>query len=54
MNAFSLPALAVMGFTLVVLYEVTGSLWVTIACHAAFNGTSVGLILLSRVVEIPS
>lgn len=54
LNAFSLPALAVMGFTLVVLYEVTGSLWVTIACHAAFNGTSVGLILLSRVVEIPS
>lgn len=52
-NFMSLPMLAFMGVVLVVLYEVTGSLWVTIGCHAAFNGTSVGLMLLTRLYEFP-
>ena len=50
-NIFSLPTLAVMGFVLAVLYEMTGSLWVTIACHAAFNGTTVGVHLVPKIVE---
>jgi len=52
-NLLSLPTLVVMGVVLVVLYEVTGSLWVTIACHAAFNGTTVGLMLWARYSGIP-
>ena len=52
-NLMALPLLVVMGITLVVLYEVTGSLWVPIACHAAFNGASMGLILIGRLYEIP-
>ena len=52
-NLMSLPTLAVMGVVLVVLYEVTGSLWVTIACHAAFNGTTVGLMLVAKYSGIP-
>lgn len=52
-NLLYLPTLAVMGVALVVLYEVTGSLWVTIACHAAFNGTMVGLMLWARYSGIP-
>ena len=53
-NLIALPLLVVMGITLVVLYEVTGSLWVTIGCHAAFNGTSMGLMLLRRFYELPT
>lgn len=53
-NLMGLPLLIVMGVALVVLYEVTGSLWVTIGCHAAFNGTSVGLMMIGRLAEIPA
>jgi membrane protease YdiL (CAAX protease family) len=53
-NVMSLPLLVVMGVVLVVLYEITGSLWVTIACHAAFNAVSIGLTMLSRLHEVPS
>ena len=53
-NVFSLPTLAVMGVVLVVLYEKTGSLWVTIACHAAFNGLTVGAHLIPKLVEAGS
>ena len=52
-NLMSFPALVVMGVVLVVLYEITGSLWVTIACHAAYNGTTIGLLLLARFNDIP-
>ncbi|MFT6863042.1 MAG: membrane protease YdiL (CAAX protease family) [Akkermansiaceae bacterium] len=52
-NFMSLPMLAFMGVVLVVLYEVTGSLWVTIGCHAAFNGTSIGVMLFARFYELP-
>ncbi|YCM42190.1 type II CAAX endopeptidase family protein [Verrucomicrobiaceae bacterium 227] len=52
-NLLSLPTLAVMGVVLVVLYEVTGSLWVSIACHAAFNGTTVGLMLWAKYSGVP-
>ncbi len=53
-NLMALPLLIVMGVVLVILYEVTGSLWITIGCHAAFNATSVGFMILSRVYEIPA
>jgi len=43
-----------MGITLVILYEVTGSLWVAIGCHAAFNGASMGIMLLGRFYELPT
>ncbi len=53
-NVFSLPTLAVMGVVLVVLYEMTGSLWVPIACHAAFNATTVGANLAPRILSFLS
>lgn len=52
-NVLGLPVLAVMGVVLVVLYERTGSIWVPIACHAAFNGATVFLLFMSRFVELP-
>ncbi len=52
-NMMSFPLLALMGIVLVVLYEITGSLWVPIACHAAFNGLSVGFMMLGRLYELP-
>lgn len=52
-NLMSLPMLAFMGVVLVVLYEVTGSLWVTIGCHAAFNGVAVAAMIGSRFQELP-
>ena len=53
-NLMALPMLALMGVVLAVIYERSKSLWVPIACHAAFNGTSVGLMLLARVYEFPT
>lgn len=52
-NLMSFPLLALMGIVLVVLYEITGSLWVPIACHAAFNGLQIGLMMLARLYELP-
>lgn len=52
-NLMSFPALVVMGVVLVVLYEITGSLWVPIACHAAYNGATVGFMFLAKFSEIP-
>lgn len=48
-NMMGLPLLVVIGVVLVILYEKTGSLWVTIGCHAAFNATNIGFMLLDRV-----
>ena len=53
-NVMALPMLALMGVILAVIYERSGSLWVPIGCHAAFNATSVGLMLISRVYEFPT
>jgi hypothetical protein len=50
-NVFSLPTLTVIGVVLVILYEKTGSLWITIACHAAFNATTVGANLVPRIMS---
>lgn len=52
-NLMALPMLALMGVVLAVVYEKSGSLWVPIGCHAAFNATSVGLMIISRVYEFP-
>lgn len=49
-NLMAFPMLALMGVVLAVLYEKTGSLWVVIGCHAAFNATTVGLTLISRLI----
>ena len=53
-NVMALPMLALMGVILAVIYERSGSLWVPIGCHAAFNATSVGLMLISRAFEFPN
>ena len=53
LNLMGLPQLALIGILLAILYEVTGSLWVPIICHMAFNGMSMGLILLSKLVPMP-
>nr|MBR9811995.1 CPBP family intramembrane metalloprotease [bacterium] len=53
-NVMALPMLALMGIILAVIYEKSGSLWVPIGCHAAFNATSVGLMLISRAYEFPT
>ena len=53
-NVMGLPMLALMGIILAVIYERSGSLWVPIGCHAAFNATSVGLMLISRVYQFPT
>lgn len=42
----SLPALFILAVCLGLAYEVTGSLFVPIAAHAAFNALQVGVILL--------
>lgn len=53
-NLMALPMLALMGVVLAVIYEKSGSLWVPVGCHAAFNATSVGVMLLSRMYELPT
>ena len=53
-NVMALPMLALVGVILAVIYERSGSLWVPIGCHAAFNATSVGLMLISRAFEFPN
>ena len=53
-NVMGLPMLALMGIILAVIYERSGSLWVPIGCHAAFNATSVGSMLIARVYEFPT
>ena len=53
-NVMALPMLALMGFILAVIYERSGSLWVPIGCHAAFNATQFGLMIISRAYEFPT
>ncbi len=52
-NLAGLPMLFVMGVLFVILYERTGSLWAPILCHAVFNGLMVGMMVLSKFVEVP-
>jgi len=47
-NLKSFPVLMLMGLALVALYEVTGSIWPPIACHALFNATTM-MIIFSNV-----
>ena len=53
-NVMGLPMLALMGIILAVIYERSGSLWVPIGCHAAFNATQFGLMIISRAYEFPT
>ena len=53
MNLMGFPQLALIGILLAILYEITGSLWVPIFCHMAFNGMSMSLMLLSKFVPVP-
>ena len=53
-NVMALPMLALMGIILAVIYERSGSLWVPIGCHAAFNATQFVLILIARAYEFPT
>ena len=54
MNLMGLPTLALMGVILAILYERTGSLWAPIICHMAFNAMSMGFMLLSKFIPMPS
>jgi len=54
MNLLGLPVLALMGVALAVLYERTGSLWVPVFCHMAFNGMQMCLMLLVKFLPIPT
>lgn len=52
-HAVGLVPLWGLGLILVAAYERTGSLWAPVAVHACFNGATVGLTLLARVLDIP-
>ena len=52
-NAAVMLPLFVFGLLLVWVYEFTGSIWAPIAVHLLFNGTTVGIQLLARFVELP-
>jgi membrane protease YdiL (CAAX protease family) len=54
MNLLGLPTLALMGVALAVLYERTGSLWVPVLCHMAFNGMQITGMLLIKFVPVPT
>lgn len=53
MNLLGLPMLILIGLALVILYEKTGSIWPCIFCHMAFNGLSIGIIFISRFLNLP-
>jgi len=48
-NLMSFPILVLMGIGFVILYEWTGSIWPSIACHLLFNATTISIILLGRL-----
>jgi len=52
-HAVGLLPLFLLGLVLVAVYELTGSLWASIAVHACFNATTVGTTLLFRFHDIP-
>ena len=53
LNLMGFPQLALIGIVWAILYEKTGSLWVPIICHMAFNGMAVSYMLLSKFVPVP-
>lgn len=53
MNLMGLPMLVLIGMGLAIVYEITGSLWVPVFCHMAFNAMSMSFMLLSRFVPMP-
>jgi len=52
-HAVALLPLFLLGLVLVGVYELTGSLWASIAVHACFNATTVGSTLILRMLDIP-
>ena len=52
-NIAALVPLFIFGLILVVVYEKTGSIWAPIAVHALFNGTTVAVQLLLRILDLP-
>lgn len=48
LNAFSFAPILLVGWTLAALFLRTRSLWVSIACHSAFNGIGILALLLLR------
>jgi membrane protease YdiL (CAAX protease family) len=48
LNAFSFAPILLVGWTLATLFLRSRSLWVSIACHSAFNGLGVLAVLLVR------
>ncbi|MGE9267782.1 MAG: CPBP family intramembrane glutamic endopeptidase [Verrucomicrobiales bacterium] len=55
-NVLGFPLLALFGIVLALLYERMKTIWVPIACHAAFNGFQVFLTILLKygIVEMPA
>jgi hypothetical protein len=52
-HAAGILPLCGLGLILVAAYELTGSLWAPIAVHACFNGVTVALTFLLRLLEVP-
>jgi membrane protease YdiL (CAAX protease family) len=52
-HAVGLLPLFFLGLLLVAAYELTGSLWASIAVHACFNAFTVGITFVQRLYDIP-
>ncbi len=52
-HAVGLLPLFFLGLLLVAAYELTGSLWASIAVHACFNAFTVGITFWARIYDIP-
>jgi membrane protease YdiL (CAAX protease family) len=48
-----IPALAVIGVILALVYEKSGSLWPAVVVHALFNSTGVVLVYLALAQDLP-
>lgn len=53
MNLMGFPLFFLIGLAMVFLYEKTGSIWPCVLCHIAFNGMTVGAIILMRFLQQP-
>jgi membrane protease YdiL (CAAX protease family) len=52
-HAQTLVPLFLLGLVLVWVYELTGSIWAPIGLHLCFNGLTVGLTLVVRLLGLP-
>ncbi len=52
-HVHTLVPLFLLGLVLVWVYETTGSIWAPIAVHLCFNGLTVGLTLMARLLGVP-